>query len=41
MNHNQNAIKLVESFVNANYEEGSKALDQLMVSECCEKFPIK
>jgi len=31
MNHNQNAVKLVESFINANYEEGSKALDQLMV----------
>lgn len=31
MNHNQKAVKLVESFINANYEEGSKALDQLMV----------
>jgi hypothetical protein len=30
MNHNHNAVKLVESFVNANYDEGSKALDQLM-----------
>ena len=40
MNHNHNAVKLVESFVNANYDEGSKALDQLMVVYLmqCENF---
>jgi len=30
MNHNHSAVKLVESYINANYEEGSKALDQLL-----------
>lgn len=29
-NYNPNAVKLVESFVNANYEEASKALDKLI-----------
>jgi len=30
-NNNPNAVKLVESYVNANYEEASKALDKLIV----------
>ena len=40
MNHNHNAVKLVESFINANYEEGSKALDQLMVLFIIGNFSI-